>query len=364
MKFILAVFLSIVNLSVAAQSEIKPNPDQTLEFTTLFTSSKGTRPACYRIPALATAPNGDLIAAVDERVPSCGDLKWNEDINIVARRSMDNGKTWSPIEKLVDYPQGQSASDPSVIVDHVTGEIFMFFNYMDLQHEKDVYYLKLIKSSDNGKTWSAPEDITEEICRPYWKNDFKFITSGAGIQTKNGKLIHTLVNLQKGLYVFASDNHGKSWYLMDTPVMPADESKIAALADGSWMINSRVNGLGCRYVHTSTDAGKSWQSRVDSTLTDPGCNAAFIRYDATGRGANNNLLLFANLNSNKERRNLMIRISNDEGKTWSAGKTIYAGSAAYASMTVLANGDLGLLFEKDDYREIVFTIVPLSWIID
>ncbi len=63
--------------------------------------------SCYRIPALAKAPNGDLIAAIDERVVSCGDLRYNEDINIAIRRSEDNGKTWSEIEVIVDFPLGE-----------------------------------------------------------------------------------------------------------------------------------------------------------------------------------------------------------------------------------------------------------------
>jgi sialidase-1 len=135
---------------------------------------------------------------------------------------------------------------------------------MDLVNEKDIYYLRVITSSDNGKSWSCPRDITTEITPPEWHNDFKFITSGRGIQTRSGNLLHTLVNLEKGLFLFGSDNHGESWYWMDAPVHPADESKIAELADGTWMINSRVNGAGVRFVHTSADEGKTWVSKPDS----------------------------------------------------------------------------------------------------
>jgi sialidase-1 len=83
---------------------------------------------------------------------SCGDLRYNEDINIAIRRSEDNGKTWSEIEVIVDFPLGESASDPSIIVDKITGEIFLFYNYMNLKLEKEVYYLHYIKSADNGNT--------------------------------------------------------------------------------------------------------------------------------------------------------------------------------------------------------------------
>lgn len=320
--------------------------------------------SCYRIPAMVTAPNGDLIVAIDERVPSCEDLKWNNDINIVIRRSSDNGATWTDIETVVDYPIGKSASDPSMIVDSVTGAIFLFFNYMDLDHEKDIYYFKVIKSVDNGKTWSKPIDITSKITKPSWHNDFKFITSGRGIQTSSGKLVHTLVNLEKGLHLFGSNDHGKNWYLIDKAIKPGDESKIVELTDYTWMINSRVNNSGFRYVHTSTNHGNTWISNPDSSLIDPGCNASLIRYTSVKKGDDKNRLLFSNAKMGNQRSNMTIRISYDEGKTWSDGKSIYNEGSAYSSMSILANGDIGLVFEKDDYQENVFVRVSLAWLTD
>ena len=150
--------------------------------------------ACYRIPAIVTTTNGVLIAAIDERNISCGDLRSNRDINIVIRKSYDDGESWSVIEKIVDYPLGESASDPSLIVDNVTNEIFMFYNYMDLDKAKDVYKFMLIKSSDDGKSWTSPREITTEIIKDGWEKDFMFITSGRGTQTKDGTLLHCLVN--------------------------------------------------------------------------------------------------------------------------------------------------------------------------
>ena len=330
----------------------------------LFDSNMSSGVSCYRIPAIITAPNGDIVAAIDERVLSCGDLKWNKDINIVIRRSVDNGDSWSEIETVVDYPLGKSASDPSMIVDRVTGTIFMFFNYMDLDKEKYVYYFMVTKSVDNGKTWTTPVDITSQISKESWFNDFKFITSGRGVQTMSGELVHTIVNLEKGLHVFGSKDHGESWYLVDTPIVPADESKIIELADGSWMVNSRINRKGFRYIHLSNNNGETWISKPDSSLIDPSCNASLIRYSSVNDGADKNRLLFANANNNSERKNMTIRISYDEGKTWSEGKTVYTGGSAYSSMTVLQNGDIGLFFEKDDYQENVFVRLTLKWLTD
>ena len=363
-KNVLQLIVLSMLLVAFAQNKSIQTKDEALVFKNIFDTKMESGVSCFRIPAIVTAPNGDLIAAIDERVPSCGDLRISKDINIVVRRSFDNGDSWSEIETLVDYPFGKSASDPSMIVDKVTGAIFLFFNFMDLDNEKDIYYLRVIKSIDNGKTWSTPVDITQQITKPEWHKDFKFITSGRGIQTSTGKLLHTLVNLENGLHLFGSDDHGENWYLIDTPILPGDESKIVELVDGTWMINSRLNGKGIRFVHTSTDEGASWQSKPDSSLIDPGCNASIIRYTSTKEGADKNRLLFSNAKMKDKRTNMTLRISYDEGKTWTEGKTIYKKGSAYSSMCVLANGDIGLFFEKDNYKENAFVRLTLEWLSD
>ena len=364
MRFKILIILFWLLGNINAQEITHKIAEGISDYYDLFNSSTQDNIACYRIPSIVTAANGDLIAAIDERVPSCGDLKSNKNINIVLRRSIDNGKNWSAIEKIVDFPFGQSASDPSMIVNNKTKEIILFYNFMDLEKEKDIYYLHFIKSSDDGKTWSEPEDITSQITKPEWHKDFKFITSGRGIQTRSGKLLHCLVNLDNGMHVFGSDDNGSSWFLIDTPIIPGDESKIIELNDGTWMINSRANGKKLRWVHTSNDEGKTWNSWADSTLIDPGCNASIIRYTSTKDGYKKNRLLFTNAKMKEGRYNMTIRISYDEGKTWSEGKNIYPGGSAYSSLTILQNGEIGLFFEKDDHKENVFLSFSLEWITD
>ena len=347
MKNIFLIFLITVNVQFSQNQ---------FDYTDLFNAENNPEVSCYRIPSIITATNGDLIAAIDERVPSCGDLKWSRDINIVIRKSYDNGKTWGKIEKIIDYPLGQSASDPSMILDKQTNTIFLFYNYMDLDNQKDIYYLKYISSNDDGKSWSKPVDITNQISKENWKNDFKFITSGRGIQTKKGTLLHCLVNLQKGTHVFGSNDNGKTWFITETPTSPGDESKIVELNDGSWMVNSRVNKLGYRYSHVSNDDGKTWISKKEESIIDPGCNGSLIRYSHGKK----NLLLLTNINNKKERKGIVLRYSIDEGRSWSNPKIIYNGEAAYSSMTVMENGNLGLFFEMDNYTKNVFTSISIK----
>ena len=328
---------------------------QNFEYVDLFDNSMNREVFCYRIPSLVTTTNGTLIAAIDERNNSCGDLKWNRDINIVIRKSFDDGKTWTKIEKIIDYPLGKSASDPSMIVDKKTNEIFLFFNYMDLDNAKDIYRFMVIKSSDNGENWSKPVEITNNIIKKGWEKDFMFITSGRGIQTKDGTLLHCLVNLNKGTHVFVSKDHGKSWFLIDTPLSPGDESKIVELSNGNWLVNSRVNSNDSRYSHISKDNGQTWATYKNTDLKDPGCNASLINYDE--------FLLFTNAFNSKHRKNLSLSISEDQGKTWAKNQTIYTGESAYSSMTKLKNGDIGVFFEKDNYTKNVFVRIPKSWLI-
>jgi len=61
---------------------------------------------------------------------------------------------------------------------------------------------------------------------------------------------------------------------------------------------------------------------------------------------------------------IVIRHSLNGGEAWSEPRTIYARSAAYSSMTVLNNGEIGLLFERDNYSKNVFTKFSLHWLMN
>ena len=212
------------------------------------------------------------------------------------------------------------------------------------------------ESSDNGKTWSKPRDITEDIAFPEWPfgkahnaGGFIYISSGSGIQTKDGTLLHTLVHVGDGNALFGSPDHGKTWKAFGKPVKKGDECKVVELKDGSWMINSRWHGGG-RQIHVSKDRGMTWESRYDKTLEDPQCNAQIMRCGEK--------LLFSNCKSPNRRALLYLRASKDEGATWNDGLCVEPQGAAYSDMAILPNGDIGVIYEGAGYDTIVFTVVP------
>lgn len=116
------------------------------------------------------------------------------------------------------------------------------------------------------------------------------------------------------------------------------------------------NSLPHNNIFFIADNGKTWQSAREEQLTDPSCNAGLIAIKYRGK----NYLIFSNANSRNKRENLTIRISDDDGKTWSAGFPIYSGGSAYSALTITKDGNLGIFFEKDNYTKNAFVSVPLK----
>ena len=365
-----------IKLLAGAKTTVGPRPEPCCALDALvppvqvlFKSNdtvEGVKNAVYRIPALCTAPNGDLIAACDARRQNGGDLNVYQPINIAVRRSSDGGKTWTePVNSWTwqwDDNEKWAGSDPSFVVDAEAKKIFLFYNvwkWEDVKNwDNNVYRFYVQESSDDGKTWSKPRDISADIAFPEWPfgkrrnaGGFIFISSGSGAQMKDGTLLHTLVHVNDGNALFGSDDHGKTWKSFGKPVRSGDECKVVELSDGSWMINSRWHGGG-RQIHVSKDRGKTWESHYDTLLADPQCNAQIMRYG--------NALLFSNCKSPNRRALLYLRASVDDGKTWNYGLCIEPKGAAYSDMTILPNGDIGILYEGAGYATINFTTVPLA----
>lgn len=341
-----AVALAALTIGIGCRPADPPPPGETV----LFATPADSTVACFRIPALESI-DGVLLAAIDERVPSCADLRGNRDINILLRRSTDGGRTWDDAMRVMDLPDGRSVSDPSFIVDAERARIFLLANLMDHDDAPGEYRFVVSHSDDAGASWSDMRDITDQVTPAAWRSDFMFAPSGHGTQAADGTLLHTIVNLQRGTFVLMSADHGETWALAPAPLLPGDESKIITLPDGRWMVNSRVAGAGHRWVHVSNDRGATWASEPDSALVDPAVNASLIRVDS--------LLVFVNANHATERRNLTLRFSRDEGATWLTGSVIHEGSAAYVSAVHLDGRRVAVFYERDDYRENVFAVIPV-----
>lgn len=334
--------------------------------------------ANYRIPSLVTTNKGTVLAVCDARVDRPGDLPNN--IDLVIRRSNDNGQTWSDQETIVDYPGQEGGGDPCMVVDKITGKVWLFYVYgaegIGINYSKQglaadsTQQLYAMTSSDEGLTWTPPRNLTPEIKDPAWYG--VFFASGRGIQSSDGSLLVPLM-VRKSFgtasndhaHVAISNDHGKTWRVGESAGILMGESKLTELSDGKIMINMRSkHKLGQRAINLSADRGETWGDFFhDHQLVEPACNASILNYPAKGNSGD--LLLFSNPASNNKREKMSVRKSSDEGQTWSEPVLVYEGPSAYSSMTVLADGTIGLLYERGTQNaseKITFAKFPLEWL--
>lgn len=346
----------------------------------------------YRIPAIISLPNKDLLAFCEGRVNNGNDYG---NIDIVMKRSTDKGKTWGTLQRIADYGETQ-LSNPAPVVDRTDpaypqGRIFIFYNTGN-NHESEILKGKGIKycfyktSIDGGFSWSEPVDITEQVHRPKqpsadakynFTEDWRYYanTPGHAMQFETGKYKgrifiaanHSAGNPQKaaGHYVahgYYSDDHGKTFKLGNSIDLPgSNESSAAELSDGRLMMNSR-NQRGDvreRIVSISKDGGQTWdKTYFDPNLPDPVCQGSIL---TVGKRKSSNILAFCNSADTEIRDNLSLRISKDDGETWM--KTIvldYTGkneNTAYSDIVKIASKKIGVLYEKEAYSKIVFRAV-------
>jgi sialidase-1 len=167
-------------------------------------------------------------------------------------------------------------------------------------------------------------------------------------------------------YVFYSDDHGKSWHRGGTVDGPMDECQVVELNDGTVMLNMRSSRrTGRRAISFSKDGGLTWSPLVDDpTLVEPVCQASILRYpDTAGRTR----LLFSNPAREKhnDRTHMSVRVSYDEGKTWTVKRLINPGLSAYSCLTVLPDGSIGCLYERGTKRysdQMTFARFGLDWL--
>ncbi|WP_158588241.1 exo-alpha-sialidase [Galactobacter valiniphilus] len=353
------------------------------EETQLATNGQGGFPN-YRIPALTVAPNGDLLASYDGR-PTGGDAPGPN--SILQRRSTDGGKSWGAqtvVAAGVTSAPKRGYSDPSYIVDRQTGEIFNFHVLSFDQgffgstagtslENRNVLHAALSRSTDNGVTWSG-EVITDQITpQAGWIS--RFAASGQGIQLRYGPhagrlvqqfTIRTSAGALQAVSVY-SDDHGASWKAGTSVGTGMDENKTVELSDGTIMLNSRDSaGSKARKVAYSTDGGVSYgEVTLDRNLPDPTNNASVLRAfpDAPQGSAEAKVLLFSNAGSTSSRTNGTVRISFDDGKTWSGSRVFQTGGMAYSTLATLPDGSIGLLYEPDGGNGgIRFARFSLAWL--
>lgn len=330
----------------------------------------------YRIPGLATTNNGTLIAVYDNRYNNAKDLQGHIDVGM--SRSTDGGQTWQPMKVIMDMgewggkPQDKNGiGDPAVLVDKQTNTVWVaalwhhgsdssqmiwWASKPGMSPEETGQFV-LVKSEDDGLTWSEPINITDQVKNPQWYLFFN--GPGSGISLQDGKIVfaaqykdHEQVPYSTLIY---SDDHGKTWNTGVGAKSHTTEAQVAELSDGTLMLNMRddrnrknnqlsddKNG---RSVAVTTDFGNTWTEHHTSrsALAEPNCMASIIAVNHPKYG---HLLFFSNPNSDRHRNHMTIKVSKDDGNTWSKGVEIYEQHGyGYSCLTQVDENTVGILYE-------------------
>lgn len=340
--------------------------------------------ASFRIPGLVTTNKGTLLGVYDVRYNSSVDLQ--EYVDVGLSRSTDGGKSWEKMRLPLSFgeygglPKAQNGvGDPSILVDTQTNTVWVVAAWthgmgnqrawwsshsgMDINHTAQ---LVLAKSTDDGKTWSKPINITEQVKDPSWY--FLLQGPGRGITMSDGTLVFPTQFIDStrvpNAGIMYSKDRGKTWKMHNMARTNTTEAQVAEIEPGVLMLNMRDNRGGSRAIAITKDLGKTWTEHPSSrkALQEPVCMASLIHVDAKDNVLNKDLLLFSNPDTTKGRNHITIKTSLDKGLTWLPEHQIMLDEAegwGYSCLTMIDKETIGILYESS-VAHMTFQAVKLT----
>ena len=346
----------------------------------------------HRIPALTRTPKGTLLCVYDLRRRRSRDLQG--DIDIGLSRSTDGGRTWETPRVIMDMrewgglPQEQNGcSDPGIIVDRSTGEIFCSAVWMwgkpgkhqwngdgsepGFEIGKSAQFLT-VRSRDDGITWSKPVNHTRDYKREEW---WLFAPSpNAGITLRDGTLVQPGEGRDKDGTPFStilvSRDHGATWTVSAPAFTGSSECQAVELTDGTLMLNmrnERKRSKFLRCVRVTKDLGKTWSDHVthQRALPEPNCNASLFRATYGADGETRSVLLFANPHAKDGRHHHTLQVSFDDGTTWPSTHRLLLDEGrgrGYPSITQIDEKHVGIVYEGSQ-ADLVFEKIAIETLV-
>ena len=352
-----------------------------------------------RIPVLARTPQGTLLCAYDLRRSKRRDLQ--EDIDVGLSRSTDGGRTWEPMRVIMDMGQygglprnRNGCGDAGLVVDQNTGEVFCAAVWVwdklgthqwddggsdvGFKIGESAQFL-MVRSQDDGITWSEPENLTRSLKDPAWV--LLAPAPQAGITLRDGTLVMLIEGLAEGdpnsvdhqkqafSGIMTSNDHGKTWTVGSIEARGSGECQVVELRDGTLLMNSRTSRPAkYRSIYDSHDQGRSWQTHPThrNTLIESSCNGSLINIAFSHDGQWRNALLFTNCHTQVERFNQMIQVSFDEGYTWPDEYHLLLDEGlgnGYPSLAQIDDEHIGIVYEGSQ-AHLVFEKIAISALLE